>query len=101
PHSSSMLTLSLHDALPIYIKGLPFLWPALHCWPQWLTATAALLVIFFVADTIARSRGPAAETPATPFHCYGKWNFGALLALLLRSEEHTSELQSRGHLVCR
>src|SRR5438552_2041021 len=37
----------------------------------------------FVADTIARSRGPAAETPATRFHCYGKWNFGALLALLL------------------
>ena len=23
------------------------------------------------------------ETPATRFHCYGKWNFGALLALLL------------------
>ena len=41
-----------------YIKGVPFLWAALHCWPQWLTATVALLVIFFVADTIARSRGP-------------------------------------------
>src|SRR5437764_6665063 len=47
------------------------------------TATAALLGIFFVADTIARSRRPTAETPATPFHCYGKWNFGALLVLLL------------------
>src|SRR5438045_7618916 len=34
-----------------YIKGVPFLWTALHCWPQWLTATAALLGIFFVADT--------------------------------------------------
>jgi Na+/H+ antiporter NhaD/arsenite permease-like protein len=66
-----------------YIKGVPFLWTAVHCWPQWLTATAALLGIFFVADTIARSRGPTAETPATLFHCYGKWNFGALLALLL------------------
>jgi Na+/H+ antiporter NhaD/arsenite permease-like protein len=66
-----------------YIKGVPFLWTALHCWPQWLTATAALLGIFFVADTIACSRGPTAETPATRFHCYGKWNFGALLALLL------------------
>jgi Na+/H+ antiporter NhaD/arsenite permease-like protein len=66
-----------------YIKGVPFSWTALHCWPQWLTATAALLGIFFVADTIAWSRGPAAETPATRFHCYGKWNFGALLALLL------------------
>ena len=66
-----------------YIKGVPFFWTALHCWPQWLTATGALLVIFFVADTIACSRGPAVETPATRFHCYGKWNFGALLALLL------------------
>ena len=66
-----------------YIKGVPFFWTALHCWPQWLTATAALLGIFFVADTIARSRRPTPETPATHFHCYGKWNFGALLALLL------------------
>jgi hypothetical protein len=54
-----------------------------HCWPQWLTATGALLGIFFVADTIACRRGPTAETPTTRFHCYGKWNFGALLALLL------------------
>ena len=66
-----------------YIKGVPFLWTALHCWPQWLTAATALLGIFFVADTIAYSRGAAAEMLATRFHCYGKWNFGALLALLL------------------
>src|SRR5947199_5298240 len=66
-----------------YIKGVPFLWTALHCWPQWLTAIGALLVIFFVADRIACSRRPAAEMPSTHFHCYGKWNFGALLALLL------------------
>jgi Na+/H+ antiporter NhaD/arsenite permease-like protein len=66
-----------------YIRGVPFLWTALHCWPQWLTATGVLLGIFFVADTIACGRGPAAETPTTRFHCYGKWNFGALFALLL------------------
>jgi Na+/H+ antiporter NhaD/arsenite permease-like protein len=66
-----------------YMKGVPFLWAALHCWPQWLTATGVLLVIFFVADTIACSRSRVAETPSTHFHCYGKWNFGALLALLL------------------
>src|SRR5437870_13706706 len=29
---------------------------------------------------------------------YIRWN---ALAMVLRSEEHTSELQSRGHLVCR
>src|SRR5438874_8508488 len=66
-----------------YIKGVPFLWAALHYWPQWLTATGALLLIFFVADTIAYSRRCVAETPSTHFHCYGKWNFDALLALLL------------------
>jgi Na+/H+ antiporter NhaD/arsenite permease-like protein len=66
-----------------YIKGVPFFWTAIHCWPQWLTATGAVLGIFFVADTIACSRGPVAETPASRFHCYGKWNFAALLALLL------------------
>lgn len=32
---------------------------------------------------IAFSRGSAAETPVTRFHCYGKLNFGAVLALLL------------------
>src|SRR5207253_7218390 len=66
-----------------YIKGVPFLWTALHCWQPWLTATGALLVIFFVADTIPYSREGAAETPSTHSHCYGNWNFRALLALLL------------------
>src|SRR5437773_7139379 len=60
-----------------YIKGVPFLWPALHCWPQWLTAIGALLVIFFVADTVACSTKSVAETPSSHFHCYGKWNFSA------------------------
>src|SRR5690625_6996052 len=37
-----------------------------------------------------QSKGePKASTPLT------------ILGILLRSEEHTSELQSRGHLVCR
>jgi Na+/H+ antiporter NhaD/arsenite permease-like protein len=66
-----------------YIKGVPFFWAALHCWPQWLAAIGALLAIFFVADIIASSRSRIPETPPTHFHCYGKWNFGALLALLL------------------
>src|SRR5690625_6271420 len=41
-----------------------------------------------------------ASIAAKRFHCQG----GAVYALLAgkrRSEEHTSELQSRGHLVCR
>ena len=64
-----------------YIKGVPFLWAVLNCWPQWLTATALLLALFFVADSIAISKSPVSEKPPTTFHCYGKWNFGTLLLL--------------------
>src|SRR5690625_6283503 len=33
--------------------------------------------------------------------CFGFFTAHSLTATLVRSEEHTSELQSRGHLVCR
>jgi Na+/H+ antiporter NhaD/arsenite permease-like protein len=67
-----------------HLKGIPFLWTALHCWREWLTATTALLVIFVVLDTIAWRRH--AQTPPVGeahllFH--GKWNSAVLLALLL------------------
>src|SRR5439155_19502359 len=42
----------------------------------------------------ARQRRPLAADGALP-------DQKPALAMLLRSEEHTSELQSRGHLVCR
>src|SRR5436309_1942499 len=51
-----------------YIKGVPFLWTALHCWSQWLTATAALLGIFFVADTncpLQRAHRGSARQPVS------------------------------------
>src|SRR5438045_8107109 len=53
-----------------YIKDVPFLWPALHRWTHWLTATGALLVIFFIADTVACSTKSVAETPSSHFPCY-------------------------------
>src|SRR5690625_5367289 len=36
-----------------------------------------------------------------PYPLRGWWNWRANTGLKNRSEEHTSELQSRGHLVCR
>src|SRR5690625_7450696 len=66
-------TLSLHDALPIF--GLVFDGDADRC--------------FFIDETGATMSASA---------------IGALVAereIARRSEEHTSELQSRGHLVCR
>src|SRR2546428_2604676 len=47
----------------------------------------------------ARSRGPLRPTPRASLTSFR--SFGARSSLRLRSEEHTSELQSRSDLVCR
>src|SRR5437870_8889347 len=67
--TTQLYTLSLHDALPISIRGKA---PSRAVWPAGSCGLARF------ADG-ARSR----------------------LIRRSRSEEHTSELQSRGHLVCR
>src|SRR5690625_6118353 len=77
-YSNEICTLSLHDALPI------------SRWtPRW-SATGRSLQ----ENLWPRSRGYAIHrvpsTPGPPLGCAPS-----------RSEEHTSELQSRGHLVCR
>ncbi len=65
-----------------YIKGVPFGWTAVNCWPHWLTATSALLIIFFAADKVLVPQSTAPPSSAH-FHCYGGWNFAVLLALLI------------------
>src|SRR3712207_1631150 len=86
--TTEIYTLSLHDALPISSRRAPDdprssppLRPATcaerRAWPGWST------------DRAPRFRGPCAPTPrAHGLRC-------------ARSEEHTSELQSRQYLVCR
>src|SRR5439155_23050732 len=64
PATTEIYTLSLHDALPIFLPIQRLLW---------------------------RLRSALADCKA----------FGTISKRLARSEEHTSELQSRGHLVCR
>src|SRR5690606_40043697 len=81
---SEYYTLSLHDALPIYpadcpiqqsITDSPGEWTNLcQCYSTWRGAR------------LQPERGPAAS----------QWSLSAA-----RSEEHTSELQSRENLVCR
>src|SRR5437660_9410515 len=73
--STEIYTLSLHDALPI-----------------------------FGADR--RRRGTAgvastAQRQAGAVHQSCRFERGPRSGVCARSEEHTSELQSRGHLVCR
>src|SRR2546422_11694777 len=71
--TTEIYTLSLHDALPIsaVVSTLGGV------------GVTALLPILAVATLIGFVRAPA------------------FLSIALRSEEHTSELQSRLHLVCR
>src|SRR5690625_7029745 len=74
------LSLSLHNALPIS-PDAPDKCKAIHGHSWWVTVT--------IAGRALDKNGMLVE-------------FGAFKkALHTRSEEHTSELQSRGHLVCR
>src|SRR5207253_10244523 len=79
PATPRFSTLSLHDALPISVA-------------EWC------------GERVVVGRELAAAKPHGPFwlilDSVGGAALGAALAML-RSEEHTSELQSRGHLVCR
>src|SRR5439155_20750516 len=83
---SSTSTLSLHDALPIFFTLREFLDNFVHRHRRW-----------FVDDMrgwLARPGGRLSRWPGSRYRTRRRcrqW----------RSEEHTSELQSRGHLVCR
>ncbi|MBN8220016.1 MAG: sodium:proton antiporter [Spirochaetes bacterium] len=44
-----------------YLYGVPFFWTLIKLWPIWLSAVAALLLIFFVWDTFAYSRENKAD----------------------------------------
>src|SRR5690606_41983385 len=93
PSAPSLYPLSLHDALPISFR---------HAGAR--RAAAALLAFLTLA---AGSAAVWAQPESAPVIRIGSKNFteqlllGEIYALLLRSEEHTSELQSRENLVCR
>src|SRR5437870_8126709 len=80
--SSATYTLSLHDALPICLVG------------RWRSTPPNVLP-------------QPAIAPRSSLRCGGPMRLGVAARLGQelrsedRSEEHTSELQSRGHLVCR
>src|SRR5207253_9259945 len=91
---TSHYTLSLHDALPIFggsgardhhRAARPFRKREHDVGAQLTDALEELL-----ADTVAQKRHFMPLRPSLVTHFRNE-----------RSEEHTSELQSRGHLVCR
>src|SRR5205809_1964177 len=75
--TTAIYTLSLHDALPI----CPW-------WSGWTTTTGPSAC----ACTASNSRASVDRTA---------FRFPTCARIRCRSEEHTSELQSRLHLVCR
>src|SRR5947209_13483180 len=82
--STDCYTLSLHDALPI------FTWVNKSTTPHTVTAIQGTDVSNIkIAKNIFDSGITSAITP------------GATYSYTVRSEEHTSELQSRQYLVCR
>src|SRR5207253_9135245 len=98
PPPTAIYTLSLHDALPILRWSAAMRNPAERItpfgpirtalyWTQYILLIAVLGFPLTVYEQFIREHqyGLATQT-------FGPW---------LRSEEHTSELQSRGHLVCR
>src|SRR2546429_5743795 len=75
--TTEIYTLSLHDALPI-------------SWVAWAARATSLPPSFFSRATMLAT-SPATSSTSTE----------ACIWRDRRSEEHTSELQSRLHLVCR
>src|SRR2546422_4396909 len=80
--TTEIYTLSLHDALPIWVR-IAILNPSPSSPSRWSTGTGQSVKW---SATVGEARMPS---------------FLSFLPTEKRSEEHTSELQSRLHLVCR
>src|SRR5207253_5192766 len=99
PSPPDLYTLSLHDALPI--------WPRASHRPRSRAARArralGLPLPTLLERPPRRSRGvpPNEQKERLTMAAPEKNPSQKLLQIKVRSEEHTSELQSRGHLVCR
>src|SRR5207244_11890569 len=80
PAPAELYTLSLHDALPISVANQDV----------GGSNPVALTHYFHAVAVISKSRADSSFRPFRP-----------ITRILDRSEEHTSELQSPDHLVCR
>src|SRR5207253_5657697 len=88
--------LPLHDALPIW-SGKPGRITNARCSARRCRATRETAVASFRDKLISNVLSLPAPTSATRLAFQERSTTG----VTKRSEEHTSELQSRGHLVCR
>src|SRR5207253_11326531 len=88
PPPSSFFTLSLHDALPILVL-------LIACIRGYISPSSFLNLV--AAAFSSPRTGPSLRTALQSRRFPHPRGFFCTE----RSEEHTSELQSRGHLVCR
>lgn len=49
-----------------YLKGVPFFWTLAHLVPMWATAVGALLVTFFIIDTVLERRAAPPQPETLP-----------------------------------
>src|SRR5439155_11421310 len=93
PPPTEIYTLSLHDALPISVA------------PRFLASASAAATNFFAIPRVRTffvGNSACRVTAAHKIKARSKlYRVSIINFLTMRSEEHTSELQSRGHLVCR
>src|SRR5436305_11915351 len=83
--TTAIYTLSLHDALPISA-------------PVDQEPSSIVGVVPYIAPEVLNGKP---YTQKSDIYSFGILMYMAFRLILLRSEEHTSELQSRPHLVCR
>src|SRR5439155_23864387 len=99
--ATHIYTLSLHDALPISLELVEDLLQRAHGSVFETISRTTFDNVLSVRPSVEAAR--AFEQEVGPFLLRIKANLeesNSLTARTLRSEEHTSELQSRGHLVC-
>src|SRR5699024_11827477 len=90
-----ILPFSLHDALPIFSAS-----PTVSI--NLRTSFSKSPFLFFTILCIISGSAIASDTVDLGFkEENGSWNIICISLLVFRSEEHTSELQSRFDLVCR
>src|SRR5207249_10152516 len=94
-------TLSLHDALPI-LSGQRFRNPR---WPEpprcrIRSCTVSTRRKLWTRQICTKRRSASTCRLLGPSRLASAWTWGCSLVRRLRSEEHTSELQSRFDLVC-
>jgi Na+/H+ antiporter NhaD/arsenite permease-like protein len=69
-----------------YLQGVPFAW-TFRLWPHWLVTVSALLLVYFVWDSIHHAREPLAalrrdRAPTEPLRLAGGLNFLWLLGVV-------------------